>query len=164
MPDDRHDDATAPGGWLPPTGGDAPVTPRPEPSAAPEGWLPPSESGYTPPPPQPEPSYAPPPAASAWPGQPAPAYPQSYARENHGRATASLACSVVGLFVCPVVFSVVAIVLGTQARREIDAAPERYGNRGQAQWGVNLGWIGLAFGIVLIVLALTGQIALSPED
>jgi len=168
VPDDRHDDEPASGGWLPPTGGDAPITPSPaEPSGAAGGWLPPSESSYVPPPPQPEPSYAPPPprppAASGWAGQPAPTYQQTNWRESHGRAGAALVGGIVGLVVCPIVFSVIAIVLGTQARREIDAAPERYGNRGQAQWGVNLGWIGLAFGIVLLVLALTGEIVLTPE-
>lgn len=158
MPDERPDDQPSSGGWLPPTGGDEPITPPSAPSGAPGGWLPPSDSGYVPPPPRPEPSYAPPPAqGSSWPGQAAPAYTSTTIRESHGRATAALVCSVVGLFICPVVFSVIAIVLGTQARREIDAEPERYSNRGQAQWGVNLGWIGLVLGLVIIGLSFAGH-------
>jgi hypothetical protein len=162
VPDERPDDETTSGGWLPPTG-DEPITPRADPAGAPSGWLPPSDSSYTPPPARPEPAYAPPPSTGGWAGQGGSVSRQPYARESHGRATAALACSVVGLFICPVVFSVIAIVLGTQARREIDAEPERYGNRGQAQWGVNVGWIGLVLGIVLII-AIAAGVEITPSD
>lgn len=168
MPDERPDDP-APGGWLPPTGGDEPVTPPAPTPRASDGWLPPTDSDYTPPAPDPYPGPAAPAAAgqgaSSWPGQAAPPAPSGFGPESHGKATASLALSVVGLFLCPIIFSVAGIVLGQQARKEIDAQPRRYGNRGQAQWGVNLGWVGLAFGILLIGLIVAGvDIAPSGDD
>ena len=163
MPDERPDDP-APGGWLPPTGGDEPVRP-PEPApSAPAGWLPPSEADYTPPASDPYPHAGPTGTAgtsagggaSSWPGRPAPSAPWGGAPENLGKATASLALAVVGLFLCPVVFSVAAIVVGRQAQTEMRANPSRYGNDGQAKWGVNLGWVGLALGLLLIVLIAAG--------
>jgi hypothetical protein len=71
----------------------------------------------------------------------------------------ALGCLFVALFCCVTIPGVlcapVAWVKGSRAKREIDAAPGVYGNRGQAQAGVVMGIIG-TFGGALVVLVLVG--------
>jgi hypothetical protein len=55
-----------------------------------------------------------------------------------------------GFVVCPFVCSIIAIVLGYQARRRLNADPTLDGE-GMAKAGVILGWVGVVFGVVLIV-------------
>jgi hypothetical protein len=69
---------------------------------------------------------------------------------SNGKATASLVFGIVGLLVCPLICSVVAVVLGHRSRNEIDASQGRQRNRGVATAGIVLGWIG----IVIVVLGL----------
>lgn len=69
-------------------------------------------------------------------------------------AIAALVAGVVGFTVYPLVPSVLAIVLGLRARRQIDSQP---GSRGRlaAEAGVVLGWAAIA----LLVLSGAGLIA-----
>jgi hypothetical protein len=62
---------------------------------------------------------------------------------------------IAGLFVLPIVCSLAAIVLGVQARREIDADPA-LGGRGTAQAAVVLGVIGIIAFLMFIALGLPG--------
>lgn len=71
------------------------------------------------------------------------------APRSHGKATAAMVCGIIGLLICPMVLSVLAIVFGVQSRNEIDRNPGMYTNRGQAQAGFILGIIGLALMIPL---------------
>lgn len=76
---------------------------------------------------------------------------------SSGKATASLVLGICGLVVCPLVCSVLALVFGLQARKEIDRSGGAVGGRGLAQAGVVLGWVGIglsALGIALVVLLL----------
>ena len=124
------------------------------------GWLPPSDRDYTPPegdppperpvPAQPQP-HPHPQGAAAWP----PAHGTGEKTTN-GRATASLVLGILGLIVCPLILSVLAIVFGYQSRKEIDASQGRQTNRGAATAGIVLGWVGLVFGIVLLVIFAFG--------
>jgi Domain of unknown function (DUF4190) len=124
------------------------------------GWLPPSDRDWSPPPEGPAPERPP---AAAWPGQePAGGPGQGWQQpgggtETNARATASLVFGVLGLIVCPLLLSVIAIVLGYQARRQIDASNGRQRNRGAATAGIVTGWVGLAFGVLLIILILVGS-------
>jgi Domain of unknown function (DUF4190)/zinc-ribbon domain len=68
-----------------------------------------------------------------------------------GKATASLVLGIAGFLVFPVVCSILAIVLGAQAKREIAADP-RLSGEGMATAGLVLGWVGLAFVAVALLL------------
>ena len=98
---------------------------------------PPPEGGYPPPPPQG--GYAAPP-----PGYGAPA-----AAGNNSLATASLVCSIVGLF-CAGVLSVVGIVLGFVALNQIKQTGQ--GGKGMAQAGIIVGIVSLVLGIIGAVI------------
>lgn len=110
-----------------------------EPPQAPPSPPPPGGSGYEPPAPPP---FEPPAAGP---------------RRTPGKATASLVLGIVGLAFCPVVCSVLAIVLGRQAREQIAADPS-LGGDGVAQAGFILGIVGLVAGIVVAILYLAGAI------
>src|SRR5512140_3371363 len=79
---------------------------------------------------------------------------RSTAGDTSGKAIASLVLGLLGLFAIPVIGSVLAIVLGGQAKREIAAEP-RLGGEGLASAGVILGWVGVGlvmFGLLLFLL------------
>jgi hypothetical protein len=135
----------------------------------------PSGPGYvpppTPPPPMASPPYGPPQAgqtpdpAAGWGSGWIPAYgaPLAGSQEHKGAQKAmvlgivSMVCLGLAFFCCvtiPGVFAApFAWVIGAKAKREIDAAPGVYGNRGAAQAGVIMGIIGSTIG-VLVVLAI----------
>lgn len=80
-----------------------------------------------------------------WTGyQPAPATP--------GNAIASLILGIIGIVLCPIVTSVVGLILGYSAKKEIDNSGGRLGGRGVAMGGIITSWIGLAIYIPIIVL------------
>jgi hypothetical protein len=86
------------------------------------------------------------PPSPEFPGSPAPAAewdPSAPTGQTPGKATASLVLGIVGLVICPVVCSVLAVVFGKQAKQEIAANPGM-GGAGLAQAGVVLGWVGIA--------------------
>ena len=60
---------------------------------------------------------------------------------------------VAGLFVVPLVASIVAIVLGHVARLELKRDPFLKGG-GYALVGIVLGWVGVVFGLVAVLLVL----------
>jgi hypothetical protein len=70
---------------------------------------------------------------------------------SHRKALISMILGIVGLFCVPFIFSILAIVLGVQARNEIDRSPGTYKNRGMATAGMVLGIVGIAFGALYIV-------------
>jgi uncharacterized protein DUF4190 len=122
------------------------ATPGPPPGAPP-----------TPPPPtEPEPPAAAPAApAPAAPGaaQPAPyGYgTQPVGQRTSGKAVAALVLGIAGWLVAPFILSVLGIVFGALARKEIANNPA-LGGRGMANWGFWLSITGLAAWVVLIVV------------
>jgi hypothetical protein len=77
---------------------------------------------------------------------------QAGGAKTSGKSTAALVLGILGLLFCPLICSVLALVLGHQSRREIDASGGRLGGRGNATAGIVLGWVGIAIMIALIVL------------
>ena len=76
--------------------------------------------------------------------------------QTSGKAIASLILGVGGFLIIPIVLSVLAIILGRSAKREIAERPG-LGGEGLASAGVVLGWIGIAFGalaVFMLVIAL----------
>jgi hypothetical protein len=83
-------------------------------------------------------------------------------RRTSGAAIASLVLGIVGITAFPLIPSILALVFGSRAREEIRANPDLSGE-GLATAGVILGWIGVAFfalGLLVFVLALGAFFAL----
>jgi uncharacterized membrane protein len=84
------------------------------------------------------------------------------AGETSGKAIASLVLGIGGFVIFPVVLSILAIVFGRSAKREIAERPG-LGGAGLATAGIVLGWIGVALTViavlfvVLLVAASTGS-------
>ncbi|KAA1397280.1 DUF4190 domain-containing protein [Aeromicrobium ginsengisoli] len=123
----------------------------------------PSDPTHQPPPPgyqQPPPNwgnaYPPPPPGYGYP------YPQ-YAPKppQHPRATTAMVLGIIGLtgFACYVTFLVapVAWILGARAVKEIDANPQAYSGRSEANAGKIMGIVGTVL-LILALLALTAFI------
>lgn len=109
------------------------------------------------PPPAAYPPQAPPPGTPYAPGP----YPVM-AQTTNGKATASLVLGIVGLFVCPIICSVLAIILGSTAKNEIAASGGWQTGESNAKAGIILGWIGLAIGVVFgVIWAILAIVAAS---
>ncbi len=122
-------------------GGPPPGYPTGPPPGAPGTWAqPPAGPGYVP-------------GGYGYPGMPV-GYPQ----KTNGSAIASLVLALGGLIVCPIVLSVLAIYLGGKAKNEIRVSWGRQTGEGLATAGVVIGWIGLAFGLLMGVLLATGML------
>jgi hypothetical protein len=79
--------------------------------------------------------------------------------ETSGKAIAALVLGIVGVLFVPLVCSIQAIVLGRQAKREIQAEP-RLGGEGMATAGTVLGVVGLclfAVGVLLLLLLVSAS-------
>ena len=77
-------------------------------------------------------------------------------RPSNGMAIASLVLGVLGLVIG--LLSVLAIVFGYTARRNIERATGAQTGSGLAAAGIALGWIGLALWVIGIVLITSGRI------
>ncbi len=75
---------------------------------------------------------------------------------TNGMAIASLILGIAGLTVVPTIGSVLALILGYMAKRDIRQRPTESTGEGLATAGVVMGWIG----VVLTVLAVCGIIAM----
>lgn len=127
-----------------------PTKPQPpaQPAAAPTPAYPPQPASPPPtgygPPPYGTPQQAPPPYGYA-PG------PAAGAAKTNGKAVASLVLGIAGWLVAPFILSVLGIIFGALARKEIAANPAM-GGKGMANWGFWLSISGLIAWVVLIVV------------
>lgn len=76
--------------------------------------------------------------------------------QSSGKATAALVLGLVGLFLCPLICSILAIVFGKQAMDEIDQNPGMTG-RGSAKAGFILGIVGTSLSALGIIIILAGS-------
>ena len=121
-------------------------------------FAPPPEGGtepLPPVPPPPPPAYGTP-APYGAPGYGTPTYGQAYAAPENGQGTTALVTGILGLLCCGLL-SIVAIVTGRKGMALADSG--RASNRGSAQAGMILGWIGVALWIVGVAFAIIGVIA-----
>ncbi|MBN2025153.1 MAG: DUF4190 domain-containing protein [Actinobacteria bacterium] len=71
---------------------------------------------------------------------------------NNGKAVASLVLAIFGLVSCPILSSIVALILGYQARNEIAASGGWQTGEPLARAGIIMGWIGIALYVLLMVV------------
>lgn len=81
------------------------------------------------------------------------------AQITNSKATASLILGIIGLFMCPVICSVLAIIIGSMAKGEIAASGGYQAGESNAKAGIVLGWIGLALAMVWVVIVIIAIIA-----
>jgi Domain of unknown function (DUF4190) len=113
-------------GTIPPGG---PATPaNPPPPGTPAQWAPPSP-------------------------QVQPVYVQSPAPKTNGLAIASLILGIVWLYW---IGSILALIFGYMAKKQIDESGGRETGRGMAVAGIVLGWVGIGFVIIAIIVVAIG--------
>ncbi len=72
---------------------------------------------------------------------------------NHKRAVAALVCGIVGIVILPIVFGILAVVLGVQARQAIRLQPMIYKGDSTALAGIVLGALDIVAFIAILTLA-----------
>jgi len=133
----------------------------------PSPWGP---KGATPPPPPPPPwvppGYGPPPAPPGYvpPGFGPPGYgPQGYAQPGYGYQTSTnglaVASLILGILWLYWVGSILALVFGYIAKRQIAASQGRESGSGMATAGIVLGWIGAATLVLVIAAAFVAAVS-----
>lgn len=70
-------------------------------------------------------------------------------------AVGAMIAGILGLFAVPIVGSIVGIVLGNLAKKQIAQSQGREGGEGLATAGILTGWIGLGLWVLLIILFIT---------
>jgi hypothetical protein len=132
-----------------------PEPPPPEPTGPPApGWWLASDGRYYPP--EQAPGYAsptPPPFTQYTPYAPG----MVQATSTNGLAIASMVLGILWIYW---IGSILALIFGYVAKGQIDRAAGRQGGRGMAIAGIVLGWIGLGFLALFIVIG----IAVSNDD
>ena len=83
-------------------------------------------------------------------------YGQVVAQRTSGKAVASLVLGIAGWLVAPFILSVLGIIFGAMARKEIANDPA-VGGRGMANWGFWLSITGLAAWVILIVVLIASS-------
>jgi hypothetical protein len=83
-------------------------------------------------------------------------YPQSglpRAVPNSSMAIVSLVCGILGLTILPFIGSVVALITGYMAKKEIQQSGGALGGDGMVTAGLVMGWIGVALGVIGMCVA-----------
>ena len=75
---------------------------------------------------------------------------------NSSLAVASLVAGILGITFIPILGSLVALITGFMARKEIASNPDTLGGDGLALAGVILGGLGILLGIMACCLLLVG--------
>jgi len=78
--------------------------------------------------------------------------PSTFRPKTYGLAVISLVLAILGLLpVLPLIGSIIGIVTGNIARKEIIANRDRYTGEAYAKAGIILGWIGVALFVLVVV-------------
>jgi hypothetical protein len=129
------------GGEQPPQGGGE----QPPQGQYPPGGQPPPQQPYAQPPQGPYPQQGYPP-----PQYPPPQYPPS--PPNNGLAVAALILGVAGVTILFGLGSIGALICGYMGKSQIDESNGAQGGRGMAVAGIVLGYLGIAIGILFVLL------------
>jgi hypothetical protein len=76
------------------------------------------------------------------------------AEKNSPLAVITLIAGILGITLFPLIGSVVAVVVGPMAKREIDESGGMLGGQNIAQIGIILGWVGLALTFIGCCMAI----------
>jgi predicted acyltransferase len=76
-------------------------------------------------------------------------------KKNSPLAIVSLVTGILGLLCCPFIPSLVAIITGVLAKKEIKQKPEQLTGDGMATGGIVLGVVGLIVMVIGVILQLT---------
>jgi hypothetical protein len=76
----------------------------------------------------------------------------SYSLPNSTLALVSLITVILGLTLVPFIGSIVAVITGPMAQKEINQSQGTLGGEGLAKTGIILGWIGIGLGIIGICI------------
>lgn len=87
---------------------------------------------------------------------------QMQTAKTHPLAFVSLALSLAGFTVLPLIGSVAGIITGNMALREIASAPQQYRDEGIAKAGVILGWINVGLALLVLVALLAFLLVAMP--
>jgi hypothetical protein len=71
-----------------------------------------------------------------------------YSPPNSNMAIVSLISGILGLTFVPLIGSIVALITGSMAKREIRESHGAMGGEGMATAGIVLGWIGVGLGVI----------------
>jgi uncharacterized Tic20 family protein len=80
--------------------------------------------------------------------------PAAPPQQSNTLAIISLIASILGLTLFPTIGSIVGLILGYMARKQIRQSPGLMGGEGLAKAGIILGWIGVALAVIGICLAI----------
>ena len=83
--------------------------------------------------------------------------------QTPGSATAALILGICALVICPLICGPLAIVYGNKAKSEINSSNGNLGGAGLATAGIVLGWIGVAFAVIGILLVIAAIAATLPR-
>ncbi len=72
---------------------------------------------------------------------------------NSNLAIVSLVAAVLGFTLLPFIGSIVAVITGSMAKKEIEESAGTLGGAGLAQAGLIVGWVGIAVGVIGICVA-----------
>lgn len=86
--------------------------------------------------------------------------PQPAATQTNTMAVISLVAGLLGISLVPFVGSIIAVIIGPLAKKEIAASGGRQSGEGLATAGTILGWVGI--GITIIGLCITGVVVVIP--
>lgn len=92
-----------------------------------------------------------------------PPYPAVMTVNSNGKAIASLVLAIFGIASCPIVCSIIALILGVQARREIAASGGWQTGDNLARAGIILAWVGIGLYVLLILFIVIVALA-SPDS
>ena len=77
----------------------------------------------------------------------------AYAPPNSNLALISLIAGILGLTLFPLIGSIIALIIGYMAKKEIQESMGSLGGDGLAKAGIILGWIGIALGVIGFCIA-----------
>lgn len=80
------------------------------------------------------------------------------ASHNSNLAVISLVMGLAGWMVLPFICSIIAIIAGNKAKEEIRQSGGKLGGSGMAQAGIVLGYVGVAWGVLLMIFLLFSRL------